>query len=60
MTNYDINDFIEKSGYIDTLCIYDSAEPKSGEELRRLSSGKNIYLMQKFICGAYQILSNIK
>ena len=43
MTNYDINDFIEKSGYIDTLCIYDSAEPKSGEELRRLSSGKNIF-----------------
>ena len=43
MTNYDINAFIEEQGYQDTMCIYDSAEPKSGEELRRLSKGRNIF-----------------
>jgi len=43
MTNFDINQFIEAQGYKDTMCIYDSAEPKSGEELRRLSKGVNIF-----------------
>ena len=43
MTNWDINEFIEASGYRDTMAIYDSAEPKSGEELRRLSKGVNIF-----------------
>ena len=35
MTNQDIADFLKAGGYDDTLCYYDSAEPKSGEELRR-------------------------
>ena len=43
MTNFDIHQLIEDLGYRDTLCIYDSAEPKSGEELRRLSKGMNIF-----------------
>lgn len=43
MTNFDIHQLIESLGYEDTICIYDSAEPKSGEELRRLSKGKNIF-----------------
>ena len=34
-TNQDISDFLKAGGYSDTLCFYDSAEPKSGEELRR-------------------------
>ena len=36
MTNQDIAEFIKSKGHQDTLCYYDSAEPKSGEELRRL------------------------
>lgn len=35
-TNVDIADFLKAGGYNDTLCFYDSAEPKSGEELKRL------------------------
>ena len=35
MTNQDIADFLKARGHDDTLCYYDSAEPKSGEELRR-------------------------
>ena len=35
MTNQDIADFLKAGGYDDTLCYYDSAEPKSGEELKR-------------------------
>ena len=34
-TNQDIADFLKAGGYSETLCFYDSAEPKSGEELRR-------------------------
>lgn len=37
LTNQDIADFLKAGGYSDTLCFYDSAEPKSGEELKRQS-----------------------
>lgn len=37
MTNQDIATFLFDKGYGDTLVYYDSAEPKSGEELRRLN-----------------------
>ena len=36
MTNKDIVDLIKREGYTDMLVIYDSAEPKSGEECRRM------------------------
>lgn len=36
MTNKDIVDMIAQKGYKDMLIIYDAAEPKSGEECRRL------------------------
>jgi len=36
MTNKDIVDMIALKGYKDMLIIYDAAEPKSGEECRRL------------------------
>ena len=36
MTNKDIVDMIAQKGYRDMLIIYDAAEPKSGEECRRL------------------------
>ena len=35
MTNGDIADFLKSKGHGETLTFYDSAEPKSGEELRR-------------------------
>ena len=35
MTNEDIANFIKQQQLDDLLCIYDSAEPKSGEEIRR-------------------------
>jgi phage terminase large subunit len=37
MTNQDIANFIKEAGHQDTILYYDSAEPKSGEELRRLN-----------------------
>lgn len=36
MTNQDIADFIIRAGHENTLVYYDSAEPKSGEEIRRM------------------------
>lgn len=35
MTNGDIAEFLKAKGHGETLTFYDSAEPKSGEELRR-------------------------
>ena len=35
MTNGDIADYFKANGYDQVLTFYDSAEPKSGEELRR-------------------------
>lgn len=35
LTNQDIAEFLKSNGYDQTLCYYDSAEPKSGEELKR-------------------------
>ena len=36
MTNQDLATFLKEKGYDRTLTFYDSAEPKSGEELRRM------------------------
>ena len=36
MTNRDIAEFLQSNNYNQYLCYYDSAEPKSGEELRQM------------------------
>jgi phage terminase large subunit len=53
-TNQDIAEFLKSKGYENTLCFYDSAEPKSGEELRR----QNI-LVKPAIKGAGSINAGI-
>ena len=47
MTNGDISRYISDRGYKDVLCIYDSAEPKSGEELRRIDESGNMFKASK-------------
>ena len=47
MTNNDISNYLYEKGYRDVLCIYDSAEPKSGEELRQLDRGGNMFKASK-------------
>ena len=47
MTNADISNFIKEKGYKETFAVYDSAEPKSGDELRMLEVNGNIYKASK-------------
>ena len=47
MTNNDISSYLYENGYKDVLCIYDSAEPKSGEELRQLDRAGNMFKASK-------------